>query len=297
VSASPPDSAAKTLEAAGPNAPQIEYWNTAAGPRWVAASDFLDAQIGSLGLRAIDRAAPAPGEHVLDVGCGTGQTSVQLGERVAPSGSVLGIDISSVMLARAEARAREAKLEQVVFENADAQIQAFAPGERDLLFSRFGVMFFADPPAAFANLRGALRPGGRLTFMCWQELGRNPWMLETVGALAQHFALPPPPEPGAPGPFSFADPERVTGILDAAGFEGVVCESLEESMTLGGGRPLEESVEFMLGVGPAAAVLREAPEKRDVATAAIRQVLERHLTAEGVVMDGAAWIVSARNPS
>jgi SAM-dependent methyltransferase len=296
VSTSPHESASQPLEAAGPNAQQIEYWNEAAGPRWVEASDFLDAQIGGLGLQAIDRAAPAAGDRVIDVGCGTGQTSAQLGERVGPSGSVLGIDISAVMLARAQARARRAGLMQVTFANADAQTHDVTGAQRDLLFSRFGVMFFADPRAAFANLRRALRPAGRLCFLCWQELGRNPWMLETIGALARHVPLPAPPEPGAPGPFAFADPVRVTEILEGAGFENVAHEALEQPMAIGGGGPLEEAVEFMLGLGPASAALREFPEKREAVAASLREVLERHVTPEGIVMEGAAWIVTARNP-
>ena len=163
------------ISAEGPNAQQIEYWNELSGARWVAMNDVIDAQISPLGEVAMLRAAVAPGERVLDIGCGCGQTSLQLAERVGQDGRVLGLDISAVMLERARERAEQAGLANLEFRNADAQTEPFA-GAFDLLFSRFGVMFFASPEAAFSNLRSAVRPGGRLTCLTWQGLGANPWM-------------------------------------------------------------------------------------------------------------------------
>src|SRR5262249_38336345 len=149
---------------------------------------------------------------VLDVGCGCGDSTVDLARRVAPDGTVVGMDISAVMLERARQTAREQGV-NARFEHADAQTHAFAPASFDVLFSRFGVMFFADPTAAFANLRSALRPGGKLAFVCWQSLAENPWMLVPLGAAFQIIPPPPMPAPDAPGPFAFADQSRVRSIL------------------------------------------------------------------------------------
>jgi SAM-dependent methyltransferase len=181
-----------TLDATGPNAQQIEYWNAQSASKWVALQSLLDQQLGPLGLATIERAELAAGERVLDIGCGCGQSSLQLAERVAPGGSVLGIDVATAMLERARERALELGLGHVRFENADAQTFAFAPASFDLAFSRFGVMFFADPVAAFANVRAALAPGGRLSFLCWQEIGRNPWVRVPLMAAAKHVPLPEP---------------------------------------------------------------------------------------------------------
>ncbi len=282
-----------TLSPEGPNAEQIRYWNEVAGPKWVRLQERLDAQIGPFGERAIERSGAAPGECVLDVGCGCGSTALELSRRVAPTGRVVGVDLSAPMLEVARARAAPGALR---FENADAQTHAFERGGFDLVFSRFGVMFFQDPPAAFSNLRSALRPGGRLTFVCWQALERNPWMAVPLRAIAAHVELPPRPGPEAPGPFALADPERIRAILERAGFRAIECEPLEQPLLLGGpGVSLDEVVAFALQLGPAAAAIRAAGE--EVASRvgpAVRAALEPHATAGGVRMDAAAWIVSAR---
>src|SRR2546427_6919777 len=215
------------------NAGQVPYWNEAAGPKWVAFQKIIDAQIAPLGERAMDRAGIAPGERVIDVGCGCGDTTIALARRVGPAGLVLGIDISAPMLERAAETARAEALANVRFENADAQTHRLPASAFDVVYSRFGVMFFADPVAAFANLRAALRPGGRLAFVCWQALPENPWLFVPLRAAAQHLTLPPPPAPDAPGPFAFAAPNRVRGILPRAGFAETVPEDLRTTLTLG----------------------------------------------------------------
>jgi SAM-dependent methyltransferase len=284
-----------TLDALGPNAEQIRYWNETIGPRWVAMGDLLDAQIAPLGLAAIERAHPARGEQVLDVGCGCGQTSLQLAERVGPEGGVLGIDISAPMLERAHART--AGHPNLRFANADAQTHAF--GERfDLVFSRFGVMFFADPAAAFANLRRALRPGGRIAFVCWQGIDRNPWILVPLRAVVGIVPLPEAPPPDAPGPFSFADPERVQRVLEAGGFEKVALERLEGELSIGAGGDLDRAMQFTMQMGPVSAALREAGEDaRARAADAIRAALEPLVTPDGVRAGFAAWIATAATSS
>jgi SAM-dependent methyltransferase len=284
----------KPLEPKGPNAEQITYWNEQSGQKWVELEALIDEQIADLGLAVMDRAKLAPGERVIDVGCGCGQTSLQLAERVGPGGSVIGIDISTVMLARAQERAAAYDLPQLRFENADAQTAALAALRADLVFSRFGVMFFADPPAAFANLRRALKPGGRLTFGCWQELKRNPWLLVPLLAAAEHVALPDPPAPDAPGPFALADPGRLRAILASAGFDTIGLEPCERELAVGGGGSLEQAVRFLVQLGPLGTVLRDADgPTRARATAAVREALAPFASHGAVRMKCAAWIVSA----
>jgi SAM-dependent methyltransferase len=286
-----------SLSPTGPNAEQISYWNEQSGPKWVTLQEMLDAQIEPLGRLAMERAGIAARERVVDVGCGCGQTCLQLGERVGPEGAVLGVDISSPMLARARERARQAGLGHVRFENADAQTVDLGEGGFDLAFSRFGVMFFAEPRSAFANLRRALAPGGRIAFVCWQALEHNPWMRVPIMAAARHLPLPPRPEPGAPGPFAFADAERVRGILEEAGFGQVAFEPHEHELMVGGEGSLEHAVDFLLQMGPTAAALRQAGElaetRRDAVFDAVREAITPYAVEEGVRMPSASWIVTA----
>ena len=279
------------------NAEQIRYWNEAAGPKWVAFQKVIDAQISPLGEQVMDRAGIAPGERVIDVGCGCGDTTIALGRRVGPAGRVLGIDVSAPMLERAAETARAAGVANVRLENADAQTHRLSPSAFDVVYSRFGVMFFTDPVAAFTNLRAALRPGGRLAFVCWQALLENPWLFVPLRAAAQHLTLPPPPAPDAPGPFAFADPERVRGILARAGFGDIVLEELHTTLTLGGGGTVDQAVRFLTeGVGPVSGVLREAdPALRPTVAAAVRAAIAPFHTPQGVRMGSAAWIVTARS--
>ena len=285
----------KRIAEAGPNVEQIRYWNEQAGPKWVAYADRLDARIGPLGRLAMERADLGAGQRVLDVGCGCGQTSLELARRVGPSGRVSGVDLSAQMLDKAAARAREAGLANLAFEVADAQTAELGVARYHRIYSRFGVMFFADPVAGFANLRRALAADGALAFVCWQELARNRWALEPLLAAGKHIPLPEPPAPGAPGPFSLAERGRLEGVLAAAGFGRVEIEGVETDFELAGDGGVDEATEFLLEIGPTARALAEAdPDARAAVAGAVREVVAAHAAPGGVAMDCAVWLVVAR---
>ncbi len=275
------------------NAAQVAYWNDAAGRTWASKQDQIDRQIRPLGLAAMDRLAPASGETLLDVGCGCGDTSLELARRVGAEGEVLGLDISVPMLEVARQRAADAGARGLEFREADAQTAAL-PGDRDAVFSRFGVMFFSDPVAAFGNLRRALKPGGRLAFVCWRPLAENLWMRLPAETAAGLIPPAPPPEPGAPGPFAFADPDRVRRVLAEAGFTGVDIAPHDEAI---GGLDLEGTVEMSFRVGPLGAILRERPDLAPVLRDRVREAMSPWLRGEAVYLPSATWMVSARNPA
>jgi len=273
-------------------AEQAEYWNGPGGKMWLGAYDRIQRGIAGFSDVVLAAARAQPGEHVLDVGCGTGGTTAELAKAVGERGHVLGVDISEPLIGAARAQ----HLANATFEVGDAATYSFGANVFDLVFSRFGVMFFADPVAAFTNLRRALAPRGRLAFACWQQLDRNPWMMVPMGAAAKHVPLPPPPPPGAPGPGSLADPERVARILDQAGFRDVSLEALETKVRVAGGGGVEAATRFLLeGVGPTSQAMREASASAmEAVTRAVQTALEPYLTPRGVELGASVWIVTAR---
>ncbi|MGH8288244.1 MAG: class I SAM-dependent methyltransferase [Steroidobacteraceae bacterium] len=277
------------------NANQVAYWNGPVGERWrnrQPDQDVLLAPISDLLLR---RAAPSPGEGVLDVGCGCGYTTIELARRVAPKGRVLGVDISAPMLERAHERSPADPA--ITFIEADATAYAFEPGAADLLFSRFGVMFFAEPHKSFANMRRGLRRRARLAFACWREPRKNPWLMLPLEEACRHVPRPPAPGPEEPGPFAFADERRVRDILDFAGFAEVRLEALDLSLDIGIGRGLDAAVETATGMGPTSRALEGQPAQlRAAAIQSVRTALMRYQVGNVVALPGAIWIVTARNP-
>ena len=272
------------------NAAQIDYWNATAGQTWARFQEQLDRQIEPLGLEAMRALAPAPGERVLDVGCGCGQTSLELATRVTGSGAVIGADISVPMLEVARARLVPTGAATPDFRQIDAQTGDLGEGAFDAVFSRFGVMFFGDPVAAFSNLRKALKPEGRMAFVCWRPFQENLWMRAPMEA-AQPFLPPSPPmDPSAPGPFAFADADRVRSILADAGFSDVTLHAFNTSI---GGSSVEQTVDLAFRVGPLGAVLREKPELAPTVAGAVRSALAPYETPAGVLMPAAVWIVQA----
>src|SRR5688500_5072726 len=196
-----------------PNVEQAEYWDGPGGEHWAADAERYDEINRRFGERIVSAVEARPGERVLDVGCGNGVLSLALARQVMPDGSVLGLDLSGPMLGEARRRAEAAGLDNVSFEQGDAQVAALPEASFNAAVSRFGVMFFEDPVAAFANIGRALRPDGRLVFACWQELLRNEWLVVPSAAALAFVPMPELGEPGRPGPFSLADPERVRSVL------------------------------------------------------------------------------------
>jgi SAM-dependent methyltransferase len=281
-----------TIAALGPNADQIEFWNGLTGDRWVQHQNALDAMISGIGNDALARADVQQGERILDIGCGCGQTTLELARRVGPSGSVTGIDISAPMLEHARSRADG--IENVNFENADAETHTFADGGFDLLFSRFGVMFFNDPVAAFRNLGSLLKPGGRLAFACWRQPEDNLWLVLPTKAAGEHVEMPPRPGPEDPSPFAFADEGRLQKILTEAGFSDVTLQRRDGALKLGGPNTLEGAVQFALSVGPATNALQGVDSGTlEKVIDSVREVLEPHFTGSAVEMASSVWIVSA----
>lgn len=275
---------------AAPNAKQAAYWNEQAGPTWAEQQAPLDRQLAPLGRRVMAELNLGPGQRVLDVGCGAGETTLEL---AASGAQAVGVDISRPLLD--VARARSQAVANASFVEADAQTHAFPPQSFDAIFSRFGVMFFADPAAAFANLRAALKPGGRLAFVCWRRPEESPIMTAPMAAALAHITPPPaaPADPHAPGPFAFADDGRVRGILAGAGFGDIAIVPHDEPI---GGNDLETTLALTLKVGPLGALLRENPDQRDAAVGAVRDLLSRHNGPGGVKLDSATWIVTATAP-
>jgi SAM-dependent methyltransferase len=280
-----------------PNAYQVADWNGSSGERWVANQVRLDAMLAGFGEAAIAAAAPVAGERVLDIGCGAGATSRALAQRVGTQGRVLGLDISESLIARARDVAIAGP--HLAFEVADASSAALPEAAYDLLFSRFGVMFFEDPTAAFAHMRRALKPGGRIAFVCWRGAGENDWGRLPLAAIAAIVPLPAPPAPEAPGPFAFGDRDRVMRILSGAGFADIRIDALDRSIPFGQGatraEAIEDALEMAFEVGPLSRALADQPDDiRARAATAVRAAYATKPGHKAVMIDGAAWIVTAR---
>lgn len=268
-------------------ASQVEYWNGPAAERWIKGRERMDRSMASLTEAALAVAAPRAGERVLDVGCGCGTTTMMLAERVSPGGSVLGVDISGPMVAEARRRAPA-----ITFVEGDAGSHRFETAF-DLLFSRFGVMFFPDPVAAFRNLRAELAPGGRMLFACWQQFRDNPWAFMPLMVARDLLPAMEPFDPDAPGPFALADRDRVERILRGAGFADVSIAAHDDRMWTGS--DADDGADFALLVGPLSRAAAGLPDDvRAVIRQRVREALAEFVTPRGVEIPAAVWLVSAR---
>ncbi len=270
------------------NAEQIDYWNGEAGETWVMQQQVMDATLQPVTAALLQKAAAQPGEVALDIGCGCGDTSLAL----ASAGlQVRGVDISQPMLNHARGRAPQGT--DVEFLLADASTHGFEP-EFNLILSRFGVMFFSDPGAAFSNIRRASRADGRLCFVCWQSPKVNPWVTLPMATVEDLLPDSEPMDPTAPGPFAFADAERLQTILQHAGWQDVSIDPLPWAMKIGNN--LEQAANFVTRIGPLSRAIRELSEETQAAVSARLRAALQPLEGEyGISLQAASWLVTARN--
>lgn len=277
------------------NQQQSEAWNGGEAVHYVDHSDRYDRQLEPFADALFERVQLEPHHSVLDVGCGCGVTTLTAARRAR---TALGVDISAPLLEVATDRARSASLDNAEFVVADAQTYAFDEGAFDLVISQFGLMFFDDPVSALANLRRALAPRGQLAFVCWQGLEANEWVMTVGRPVAQHTELPTLGGLAAgPGMFALKDPDETAALLDAAGFTQIDIEPVSPTILLGGGGTLDESIDFLLGMGIARGLLgRLDPDARAAAIESVRVSLAgRYERGVGVRLGAGGWLVSARN--
>lgn len=273
-----------------------EYWNAQAGEHWAASYERYDDLLGGYGRAAISALDVEADEHVLDVGCGAGGMTLDIARLLAPRGTVVGIDLSRQMIAVARERAAAEGLTNVEFIDGDVTTHPFEPSSFHAFTSRFGVMFFEDPAAAFRRLAQLLLPGGRAAFVCWQAESANEWMTVPMDAMTKHVPPPPKGDPHAPGPFALADADRLTSLLTNAGFADVIAEPIQMDQRLGA--DVDDAIGFMMGRSSVQALFAGATDDaRNAAIASVREVLGPHARDGGVFLSGAAWLVTAHTPA
>ncbi len=276
------------------NQVQAEFW-AAAGEMWTADRERFDRQVDHHGLAAIQALAPVSGEQIIDVGCGAGSTTLALAELVGPGGHVRGLDISPTMVDGASAYADEQGVDNVTFTVGDAMVEPF-DAAADAVFSRFGVMFFSDAGAAFANLLTALRPGGRLGFVCWQSPAENAWASLPLRIASEYVDIPFGGDPTAPGPFSLGDLDRLGSVVEAGGFVDVSIEPRVAQATVG--TDLDDAIDFLFRlIPPVAALAADDPGKAGELRARLAEEMTAWVEPEGVRAPSAVWIVTAKRPA
>ncbi len=278
--------------------PGFPDWIGRAGAIWRESQPYLDRMFAPVDEAALAVADPKPGEHVIDIGCGAGASTFQLAARVGSSGKVVGIDISETLLARARERLPSGLPVELCYGNASSH--PLPRSSFDLLFSRFGVMFFDDPVAAFSHLRLTLRPSGRLLFVAWRSHAENEWIQVPMAAMADAVPRSVVEQPEATGTFSFADRDRVHKLLTEAGFTDIRLESLDRPLLLGEAKSREaavdEALDLILRTGPLGQVLAlHSRDRRVRVTEAVRATLGAQFFNGAITLGGAVWIVSARN--
>ena len=237
------------------NPDQIKYWNSDTGKKWVTYQDGLDTILDSAKTRLLERTRIDPGDRVLDIGCGTGATTMAVAETVGENGQTIGVDISQTLLDCAEARKPNTAADHIQYLLADAQTYKFEKARFDLIISRFGMMFFEDPTAAFNNLSLALRSGGRLSFVCWSAATHNPWFHIPGAAAMEQLGKPAAADPLAPGPFAFADTDRVLKLMQDGNF--VSCSAISEDVDLFYPGSVGETASLACKIGPAVRIVKE----------------------------------------
>ncbi|MGJ7544557.1 class I SAM-dependent methyltransferase [Variovorax sp. LT1R16] len=268
---------------------QAALWNGRAGQAWVDGQSMLDRMFRPFEDLLAETAAARPRQAVLDVGCGTGATTHAIARRLGASAQCVGVDISAPMIVAA--RGRSGPGARTVFVCGDAQTQPFAPASFDLLVSRFGVMFFDDPVAAFVNLHRAAQPGAELRLIAWRAADQNPFMTTAERAAAPLLPALPPRQPNAPGQFAFADRERVGAILRKSGWGDIAIDPIDVGCTL----PEAELVRYFTGLGPLGLVLQDADEATRMRLVdAVRRAFDPFVRGDEVRYDAACWWITAR---
>ena len=274
-----------------PNPRGAAFWNSTMGHAWVAQQAVISDVFTSVTRVSLGAAAAKQGEHVIDIGCGPGDTLLAFARAVGPSGDALGVDVSVPMLEFARHRAAEAGLANVTCALADATTYAFEPRRANLVYSRFGMMFFDDPIKAFTNIRSAMKMGGRLVFVCFRTMPESPWFRVPIEAARPHVPPQPPVDPLAPGMFSLAREERLRGVLTEAGFREIALNATDVPIH---GKDTTQSMAFITQAGPLPALLENASdEQRNRATEAVRNALAANIGADGRGLHVGLWLVSA----
>jgi SAM-dependent methyltransferase len=277
-----------------PNEHQAEAWNGSEALYFVENADRYDLQLEPFTRLLLERASPSTHEAVLDVGCGSGATTLTTATMAEHA---TGLDLSQPLVELATRRAQAREIANVDFVIADAQIHEFVAGTFDLLISQFGLMFFDDPVRAFTNMRRAIRPGGRLVFVAWQGLLANEWLRLLADAAGRYVELPEfGGQARGPGMFALCDVDETVALLNAVGFEQVECESCTPTIIIGGGGSLEESTDFLLDMGMARGLLNlvDPDTRTDVIRIVSAQLSDRYEEGTGMRLSTAAWVVAAQ---
>jgi ubiquinone/menaquinone biosynthesis C-methylase UbiE len=278
----------------------VQFWNEVLGPKFDRFRHILVGGLTHHSQAVFPKLPVREGDRVVDVGCGWGDTAMQLARMVGPRGSVTGIDCCDLFLDIAREELAETDLENVNFVRGDAEV-SLPESEYAFAFARFGTMFFANPVAGLRNMRRSLKPGGRMVHIVWRDPKDNPWL-----SMAKEVVLRflPPPGEGArtcgPGPFSMADEPTVRKMMEISGYEDITFERIDAPVLIG--RNVKDAINFQLAIGPAGEVFREAGDeaerKRPQIEAALAEAIDRQKReADGIVMDSSSWMISARNPS
>ena len=275
------------------NKNQRDFWSGKGGDIWVERQNAMDTMLSPLGEAALNKLNLNEGENVLDIGCGCGHATLNIAKRISPDGQVTGLDISEPMLKRAKESANEMSISNASFNCVDVQTDDMGEEVYSAAFSRFGVMFFEDPVAAFCNINKSLITGASLSFVCWQSPALNPWQSLFIEAVKKYVDLPSPP-PRSPSPFAFMESEYVSSILEESNFQNIIIEGHEAEVNMFSGRSLSDSVKDYISINPVVSgMLKDSTEqeKTEIINSAI-EAFSPYYSAKGLMFPSATWLVT-----